>query len=79
MPKDEPNWNTLLGIGSQVLVGVAMGLGIGLWLDKRYGWSPWGVIIGTLVGLAAGMYSMIHEAMKVFRDPPDGKSSGSKK
>ena len=36
--------------GLEVGVGVAAGAIIGLWLDKKFGWSPWGVIGGVIAG-----------------------------
>ena len=77
MPKNDSNWGMMIGIGSQVLAGVGLGLVVGMWLDKKYGWTPWGVLVCTLVGLAAGMYSMIREGIRINRDPPGPKRPGS--
>jgi F0F1-type ATP synthase assembly protein I len=77
LPKDDSNWGLLIGVGSQVLVGVVMGLLAGQWLDKKFGWAPWGLIVCTLLGVTAGMYSMIREGMRVNRDPPKSKPPGS--
>ena len=49
----------------ELLAGVGLGLLIGYWLDGRYGWSPWGVLIGAMLGLAGGMYLMIKEALRM--------------
>lgn len=57
-----------LGIGLQMLVGVGLGAVVGIWLDGRYGWSPWGVLVGSMVGMAAGMYLLIKDATKINRD-----------
>lgn len=27
---------------------------IGVWLDAQYGWSPWGLAVGTVVGVIGG-------------------------
>lgn len=76
---DSVNWGALAGIGSQMLVGVVAGWWVGQWLDKKYGWSPWGVLVGTLVGVAAGMYSLIREGMRANRDTPGRKPPGTGK
>ena len=69
MPKgDDSNWGKLAGIGLEVAVGVGLGYIVGHWLDKRYGWESRGVVIGTLVGLAGGLYLMIKEAIRANRD-----------
>jgi F0F1-type ATP synthase assembly protein I len=68
-PQDRENaWGKYLGMGLETAVGVALGYIVGYWLDKKYHWSPWGVTIGTLLGVAAGMYLLIKEAIRMNRD-----------
>ncbi|MCY3024242.1 MAG: AtpZ/AtpI family protein [Planctomycetota bacterium] len=53
-----------LGLGTQLAVTVAVFVGLGWWLDQRYGWTPWGILtLGTL-GVAAGLYHFLKETMK---------------
>jgi ATP synthase protein I len=70
MPKnpDEQNWGQYLGMGLQMGVGVGLGVLVGTWLDRKYGWSPWGVTVGAMLGLAAGMYLLIKEALRMNKD-----------
>jgi len=77
LPADRPNYGALLGIGSQMLVGVVAGWFCGEWLDKRFGWSPWGVVVCTLLGVAAGMYLLIREGIRINKDPSDPKPPAS--
>ena len=56
--------------GLQMAVGVGLGAFVGNWLDHRYGWAPWGLLVGSMLGLAAGMYSLIREALIMNQDPP---------
>ena len=65
---DDTNWGRFLGLGLQVLVGVVLGMLVGAWLDRKFGWEHSGVLIGMLLGLAAGMYSLIREGIKVNKD-----------
>jgi F0F1-type ATP synthase assembly protein I len=51
-------------VGLEMGVAVAIGAFGGWWLDDRYGWTPWGLIIGTLVGVGAGIKAL----MRVVRD-----------
>lgn len=67
-PDSEPNWGKHLGVGLQMLVGVALGFLVGNWLDKKYGWDPWGVMIGSMLGLASGMYLLIKDAIRINKD-----------
>jgi F0F1-type ATP synthase assembly protein I len=40
-------------------------LGIGLWLDYYFGWSPWATIIGTILGFVGGTAHLIIMAQKI--------------
>lgn len=61
-------WGTYLTSGFETAVGVGMGFFVGQWLDKKYGWAPWGTIVGAMLGLAAGMYLLLKAAMKSNKD-----------
>ena len=65
---DDPNWGQFLGYGFQICAGVLLGLFVGKWLDERYHWTPWGVLIGVSLGLASGMYLLIRDAMRMNKD-----------
>ncbi|HYE18833.1 MAG TPA: AtpZ/AtpI family protein [Tepidisphaeraceae bacterium] len=67
-PDSDTNWGKYLGMGLEVAVGVILGYLVGNWLDQRNGWSPWGVIVGTMLGIAAGMYMLIKEAIRMNKD-----------
>ncbi|CAN5400049.1 hypothetical protein BH09PLA1_BH09PLA1_33780 [soil metagenome] len=74
MPMDSPkgsedqNWGRYLGIGLQIAVGALIGYFVGNWLDNRYGWNGKGVLVGMCLGLAAGMYLMIKDAIRINKD-----------
>jgi F0F1-type ATP synthase assembly protein I len=74
MPNDTPNdsgdqnWGKYLGIGLEIAVGALLGYFIGAWLDRRYGWNGKGVLVGVMIGLAAGMYLLIKEAVRMNKD-----------
>jgi F0F1-type ATP synthase assembly protein I len=69
MPEsDDQNWGRFLGIGLEMAVGVALGYFVGSWLDRRYGWNNYGTLGGVMIGLAAGMYLLIKDAMRINKD-----------
>jgi ATP synthase protein I len=71
MPADnDASWGKYLGIGLEMAVGAILGYFVGRWLDNRYGWSPWGVTIGSMTGVAAGMYMLIKEGIAMNKDAP---------
>ena len=43
---------------------IAVGLFFGYWLDKWFGTAPWLLMIMTLLGIAAGLISLIKGIMK---------------
>lgn len=57
-----------VSMGIELAVGVGLGLLIGTWLDRRYGWQPWGMLIGGMLGLAAGLYLVIKQGLRMNKD-----------
>lgn len=41
---------------------------IGVWLDDRYGWSPWGMVVGSLLGVVGGIGHLIVVARRMSRN-----------
>ena len=68
MPREQPNWGQFLTLGFETAVGVALGYFVGHWLDTKYGWDPWGTLVGAMLGMAAGMYLLIKEALRMNKD-----------
>lgn len=46
-------------LGSEFVAGVLVGFGLGYGLDATAGTSPWGLIVLTLCGFAAGVMNML--------------------
>lgn len=40
------------------LASLLLGGGVGYYLDGHMGWSPWGTVVGSILGFAAGLYSL---------------------
>ena len=45
-----------LGIGTGLAVTVLLGLGVGYWLDGRYGTQPLFLLLGGFIGLGLALY-----------------------
>lgn len=68
MAKDsDPNWGYFGSIGLVIGVGAGFGYFVGHWLDQRNGWH-WGAVIGAMLGVAAGMYQLIKDAIRINKD-----------
>src|SRR5437773_934145 len=61
---DDSSMGRNLAHGLEVAVGVGLGYLGGNWVDKRYGWTPWGLFAGVMLGCAAGMYLLVKDAIR---------------
>ena len=68
MASDDANWGKHLGRGFEVAIGVFLGYIAGNWFDKKFSTAPWGLYVAVMLGCAAGMYSLIREAVRDNRD-----------
>ena len=41
---------------------------VGYWIDRHYACSPWGVLIGSILGLIGGMYNLVRESLGATRE-----------
>lgn len=60
---------------AQVGLEIVAPLCIGLYLDYLLGWSPWGLIAGTGLGFAGGLFHLVTLAKKQEgreKRPPEG-------
>ncbi|MEQ1782609.1 MAG: AtpZ/AtpI family protein [Hyphomonadaceae bacterium] len=53
-----------------VLVGVVLGWG----LDAIFGWSPWGLLSGLMLGFVAGVRNVVATASKANQPPEPGSA-----
>jgi hypothetical protein len=60
------SWGKYAGIGFEVAAGVGVGWLVGYWLKSRYGWNS-APLISMSVGLVAGMYLLIKQALEMSR------------
>jgi F0F1-type ATP synthase assembly protein I len=40
---------------------------IGWWLDRKYGWAPWGVLTGAILGIVGGLTNFLRAATAQMR------------
>ena len=55
-------------MGLQLALTAGLGVFLGLWADRRWGGSPWGLLAGLFLGAGVGLTVFILEAMKFSRD-----------
>jgi F0F1-type ATP synthase assembly protein I len=55
-------------IGITLVLCIVIGFAFGSWLDKKFGTSPWLMMVFTLLGIAAGFIEMINLAKQLSKD-----------
>lgn len=48
-----------LALISTAVTGMVAPILIGVWLDNRYGWAPWGMAAGAVVGVGGGFARLV--------------------
>ncbi len=68
-PRDVRRYMALSQIGLEMVAPIVLGLV----LDHYLGWSPWGVIVGVVVGLTGAFVHLVSVLSKEDKDnPPPG-------
>ncbi len=77
MTKQDPDRRELGYYFALAQVGIEMvvPLGIGVWLDLHFGWSPWALIVGTILGFVGGIAHLV--MMSAKHDREQSKKNGS--
>ena len=70
---ESPSPLQLAGLGFELVAPLLAGLFGGRWLDGRLGTRPWLVIVGAIVGAAAGMWNVYRRVV-----PPGGANRGGR-
>jgi ATP synthase protein I len=65
----------VLSLGFQFAAAIMLCGYAGLWADREFGTSPWGVLVGALIGFAAGFYSLYRVATASERGDDTGEGS----
>jgi F0F1-type ATP synthase assembly protein I len=66
--RDDSNLGKLATLGLEIGAGAGLGALLGIWIDRKLNSAPWGVLIGTCLGIASGMYLLIKEAIKANKN-----------
>ena len=57
-PESKNHRSDLIGAGTTIS-GSVLGLSLlGYYLDYRFGWKPWALLTGALLGIVVGMYEL---------------------
>ncbi|WP_274425439.1 AtpZ/AtpI family protein [Chelativorans sp. YIM 93263] len=72
-PEDDGHANTrgvsgygnALRLSSEFIAGIVVGAGLGWFIDRMAGTSPWGLIVFLLLGFGAGVLNVLRSAGQV--------------
>ena len=48
-----------LALASMAVVEIVAPVLFGLWLDSRFGWSPWGATVGAVLGVGTSVAHLV--------------------
>jgi F0F1-type ATP synthase assembly protein I len=68
----DKSWVRLSSIGFELAAAVAGFTLGGYWWDRYFGTSPWGLLIGVVLGLVGGMYNLIRQSLLASRNTGSG-------
>lgn len=69
-------------LSSEFIAGIAVGIGLGWFVDRLAGTSPWGLIVFLLLGFGAGILNVLRSAGLISEagtKPPDGRQDDPEK
>lgn len=67
-PRDRQPWMRLAGSGVELAAAVGGFSLLGYWIDRHYGSSPWGLLVGALLGLVGGFYNLVRASFAASRE-----------
>ena len=73
---EESSWKALAelsSIGMTLVLATVIGLAVGYFLDRWLGTSPWLIMIGLGLGIAAGFVNLFRSVKRAERDADDVK------
>ena len=54
-------------VGLSFVVALVIGVAGGVWLDRQFGTSPWGFLVGFALGVAAGILNVYRATRQAMR------------
>ena len=66
-------------MGLQLAVTAGLGLGAGLWADRRWGIAPWEILGGLALGSGLGLAVFILDAMRMGREEDEEEEERKRK
>ena len=65
---DDGGFGKSLAYGFEICAGAGLGTIVGLWIDRHFSSSPWGLLICLLLGCTAGFYLLLKDYNRLNKD-----------
>ena len=66
-----------IGLGIQLAAAVVLMFFVGRWFDQKWGTAPWLMVVGLLIGTAAGLYNFIRTVTAIDQKKNQAKSKNA--
>ena len=76
--QDKSGFGAALRLSSEFISAILVGAGLGYFLDRLAGTTPWGIIILLLLGFVAGVINVLSSSGQVANPYDQGWAQGKK-
>lgn len=67
-PKKSRSGLRLANVGFEFAAGLVGFVLVGYLADRYFGWQPWGVLTGALLGIVGGLYNLVRSGLSASRE-----------
>ena len=70
MAANDENQRPLIGllfVGSTLVGSIVLGYFLGSWIDRSFGTTPWGILIGVILGATSGFVGLIRTVQRTLK------------
>jgi F0F1-type ATP synthase assembly protein I len=57
----------LLFVGFTLVGAIVLGYFLGSWIDRSFGTTPWGILIGVILGATSGFVGLIRTVQRTLK------------
>ena len=61
-------------LGIQFALTIGLFTFLGYWLERRYGFVPWGIVAGVFLGFPVALYNLLKSAQDLEKDLSDSEN-----
>ena len=74
-----PAWVRYSGVGLELAGATAALALVGYWVDDKFGTSPWGILIGVVIGIVGGLYNLVKESLAAVNEAREDDAKNESK